>query len=172
MFKPNPVLIFAPGLLLITLIACGGDDPAPAAVPPVSLAEGVHAEPGSEEAMIINLAERAISSLRSRDAEALRAECHPDLQAIVSVDELAVAIELDSNQPGYKQPINTSKHNWVINRIQNYGDSATINWDWREGDDVIELDNAQSVEKVGDKWYLTSRKGLCAGVGEFGDDGF
>ena len=135
MRRLNSLRLFIPGLLLITIIACGSDDPAPAAVPPVTLADGVTVEPGSDEAEIVSLTERAISSIRSRDAEALHPDCHPDLQAKISVDELAAAIETFVNLPDHDQPIYTSDFNWLINSIQSFGESANINYDWRENED-------------------------------------
>ena len=172
MFKRNAIYLLVPGLLLITLIACGGDDTAPAAGPPVTLADGVTVEPGSDEAEIVSLAERAVANLRSRDIEALRADCHPDLQAKNSVDQLAAAIEEYVNLPYYEQPIYTSEHNWVITGIRMYRETATIDWDWREGEEMAYPDNFQTVEKVGEKWYMSSRGGRCAGKGEGGGDGF
>ena len=165
MLRPNQLRLLIPGLLLITLIACGSDDPAPAVVPPVTLAEGVTVEPGSDEAEIVSLTERALSNLRRRDAVAIHADCHPDLQAKVSVDELAAVIEEYVNLPYHPQPIYTSEHNWVITRFRAFGDSATFTYDWREGEEVVDPAMTQTVEKVSDRWYMTSRNGRCGGVG-------
>ena len=142
-------------LFVIALTACGSDDPAPAAVPPVTLADGVTVEPGSDEAEIFSLTERLVLSLRSRDAEALLAECHPDLQAGVSVAEFAALIEEDSTWSGYGQPVFTSEMNFTIHDIRKFRDTGTVNYEWHEGEDVIRADFAQSLEKVDGRWYMT-----------------
>ncbi len=159
MLRPNRLLVLIPGLLLITLIACGSDDPAPADPPLVTLADGVTVEPGSDEAEIVSVAERVVSNLRIRDIEAFQADCHPDLQAKVSVAEIAASIEEGA---GYEQEVYTSEYNVVINRFRKSGDTVTVNWEHREGEDVLATDLTQVVEKADGRWYMVGRFGLCA----------
>ena len=157
--------LFIPGLLLIALIACGSDDPAPvppAALPAVTLADGLTVEPGSDEAEIVSLSERMITNLRIRDIEAFRADCDPDVQARYSVDELAALIEEDSNRD-YGQPAGVSLYgsemNLVIHDFRKFRDTLTIKLDQREGEDVITADLGVLFEKVGGRWYMSSN--LC-----------
>ncbi len=172
MLKPNAIRLLIPGLLLITIFACGGDDAAPAAVPPVTLADGVTAEPGSDEADVIDLIERAVSSLRIRDIEAFQADCHPDWQAKFSVAELADSIDEESNWPGYGPPVFKSGFTVEILGFNQFRDTMTINYKWREGEVVIEPDLGLVLERDGGRWYMTARLGLCAGVGQDGARGF
>ena len=173
MLKPNAIRLLIPGLLLITLIACSSDDPAPAVVPPVTLADGVTAEPGSDEADVVSLIERVVTNLRVRDIKAFQADCHPDWQAKVSVDDLAASIEDESNWAGYGQQVFKSGFNVEILGFEQFRDTLTVTYMWREGENVIEpdLDLGLVLEREDSRWWMTARLGLCAGIGQTGTRG-
>ncbi len=157
--------------VLTAMVACGGDDTAPAAGPPVTLADGVTAEPGSDEADVVDLIERAVSSLRIRDIQAFQADCHPDWQAKFSVAELAASIEDESIWPGYGQPVFKSRFTVEILGFKQFRDTLTVTYTWREGEDLIEPDLELVLEREDSKWWMTARLGLCAGIGQTGTRG-
>ena len=158
--------LFITGLLLTALIACSSDDPAPAppappaAVPPVTLADGVTVRAGSDEAEIVSLSERMITGLRTRDIEAFRAGCHPDLQAEASVAQFAAFIEEDRNYPEYGQEVYTDGFTAELYEFREFAPGhIKVKVDWREGADMIDAEIPAFFEKVDGRWYLNN--GVC-----------
>ena len=138
---------------------------APAAPAPVTLADGFTVEPGSEEAAIVSLTERFVTGLRTRDIEAVYASCHPDLQAKVSVAQIAAYVESDSTHPSYGQTVYTSAMNVVIQDIRRFRDTATVRNEHFEGESLIGEGVPLVVEKVNGTWYLATERFWCSASG-------
>ena len=134
-------------------VVAQADAPAP---PPVTLADGVIVEPGSEEAAIVALSEQIISGIRTRDIAAFRAGCHPDLQAKASLAQFAAYIEEDQNYPGYGQTVYTSGFTVELSDFRQFRDTASFKFDWREGENLIGESDQARFEKVEGTWYMTS----------------
>ena len=122
------------------------------------------AEPGSDEADVVNLIERVVTNFRVRDIEAFQADCHPDWQAKNSVEELTASIEDESNWPGYGQQVFKSGFAVEILGFDQFRDTMTINYKWLEDEVVIEPDLGLVLEREDGRWWMTPRLGLCSGV--------
>ncbi len=152
--------------------ASGIDNLTDAVPPPVTFADDVTVEAGTDEADVISLVERVVASLRVRDIAAFQSDCHPDWQAKISVVELAASIEDESNWDGYGQHVFESAFTVEILGFKQFRDTMTITYKWSEGSVVIEPDLALVLEREDGNWWMTGRLGLCAGVGQTGTRGF
>ncbi len=170
--RRRSLLTLFAAMLLAVAVACGGSDepaeptqiPSPTSVPappPVALGDGVTVEPGSDEAEIVALWERLVVSMRTRDFAEYHAGCRPDLQAKISVEDIAAAFERESNNPVYGRPVFTPEANVVLHEFRKFRDTMTVTWDWLEGEDVIGSGLGEGHDRVDGKWYLSG--GICSG---------
>ena len=145
--------------LLISILACGGDDvpvgQSKPTFPTVILAAGLAVEPDSDEAQILAMLDRTITAARDRDFVAFAAECRPDLQAENTPEDMEVWLELIRSDPRNHREIYTDSFNLVVHSFRRSLETMSVTVDWREGEDVFRAGVAAFYERVEGRWYFT-----------------
>lgn len=149
------LVLFA--VALLALAACQGSADAqvqPTAqtyVEPVTMAAGFSVDQGTDQAAILEVWERQVAAVQRQDYDAFRADCHPDIQARVTSEQMS---KVWAHVLGSNEPASLTVEIMEI-RLYPGGVTANTTMNVSAGGRSIARETVRLNEKVGERWYYS-----------------